>query len=369
MRSSAGLTRADELPAGASGRGRVPPAALLLAVLVAMSLGPGCARRPDPGEPGPAPAPLANTALVAEGHLFAPYHDLLLQPAGVTRDIGVQVPDPMRPQDIQQARPFGAVDMASMERGLRGRADALVDRYRSNVQRRQQQSAQVAIQSIREDSRPELDEELGALEDELAVSTFQARANAGQQINNLRLRLAVLDSRILNFPGEVPETLTQERVDLRAELERVQAGVESRIQQLEQEHQAQRQAAIDAWNERLERLATAERQQAEEQAAEQIARKRQTTDESVESFILRVQEQLRPGPQTTRTASGQLVVDLQGSDDAARQLERTANNIRQKMRSDAQLAAELVRETAHSRSTTGTTARVNARASRLIGVR
>lgn len=254
----------------------------------------------------------------------------------------------------------GMPDIRAVEKGLRGRADAMLQRYGENVLRREMDSARLAARVKRAEAEPELEREIEQTRQESTERAAAIRREAGPERNALQLRLAALDSRIRASLWEVPSTLTEEREKVAARIRELETGTESRIRALEAET-GERIARMRAvFEERMAHLEQEEMQSARKRAADPVHSKQQEAEAALQEVLA----QLRTAGSAPAAGSGLPAMRKISSTPAAPDFRGPRAAAQRKMREDARLAAELARETAEPGSGA---ARVRNRAALLLG--
>ncbi|MGQ9809527.1 MAG: hypothetical protein ACUVSM_00030 [Armatimonadota bacterium] len=254
----------------------------------------------------------------------------------------------------------GMPDIRAVEKGLRGRADAMAQRYGENVLRREMDSARLAARVKRAEAEPELERQIEQIRQESTESAAGIRREAGPERNALQLRLAALDSRIRASLWEVPSGLSEEREQVAVRIRELETGTESRVRALEAETEERITRMRAAFEERMAHLEQEEMQSARKRAADQLQSKQQEAGAALQEVLA----QLRTAGSAPGAEYGLPVTQKRSSPPAAPDFRGSRAASQRKMREDARLAAELARETAEPGSGAS---RVRSRAALLLG--
>lgn len=254
----------------------------------------------------------------------------------------------------------GMPDIRAVEKGLRGRADAMLQRYGENVLRREMDSARLAARVKRAEAEPDLERQIEQTRQESTERAAAIRREAGPERNALQLRLAALDSRIRASLWEVPSGLTEEREQVAVRIRELETGTESRVRALETETEERITRMRAAFEERMARLEQEEMQSARKRAADQLQSKQQEAEAALQEVLA----QLRTAGSAPAAGYGLPALRKKSSPPAAPDFRGPRAAAQRKMREDARLAAELARETAEPGSGA---ARVRNRAALLLG--
>jgi hypothetical protein len=329
---------------------------LIVSAAAALAFGAGgCgrgARAPEPVSP-----PAVDIRVLEEQHPFA----RLTGVSAVPRWSALPEGTGGTSGRLREGRTPGP-DIRAVEKGLRGRADALAQRYGENVLRREMDSARLAARVDRAAAEAGLEREIEQVRIESEERAAAIRREAGPQRNALQLRLAALDSRLRASLWEAPSGLTEERERVARQIRELEEGTESRIRELERET-AERMARMRAAFER--RMAREEEDRvrsARQRALEQARRKRQ----EAEALLEEVSAQLRARSAPPRPGDGLPVFPERAAAAGSPEFGSAEASVRRKVREDARLSAELARETAQPGSSAAT---VRSRAGKLLGGR
>lgn len=253
------------------------------------------------------------------------------------------------------------MDIRAVEKGLRGRADAMAQRYGENVLRREMDSARLEVRVKRAEAEPELERQIEKVRQESKERAAAIRREAGPQRTALQLRLAALDSRIRASLWEVPSGLSEEREQVAAQIRQLEAQTESRIRALEAETEGRIARMRTAFEEQMAYLEQEEMLSARKRAADQVQSKRQEAEAALEEVLA----QLGTAGSARGAGYGAPVSQIKGSrPSAAPDFRGSKGAAQRKMREDVRLAAELARETAEPGSSS---LRVRRRAAVLLG--
>ncbi len=254
----------------------------------------------------------------------------------------------------------GMPDIRAVEKGLRGRADAMAQRYGENVLRREMDSGRLAARVRRAEAEPELERQIEQIRQESTERAAAIRRDAGPERNALQLRLAALDSRIRASLWEIPSGLTEEREQVAARIRQLETETESGVRAMEAETEERIARMRAAFEERMAHLEQEEMQSARKRAADQVQSKQQ----EAEAALREVLAQLRTAGSARGAGYGLPAVQKRSGPPATPDFSGSRAAAQRKMREDARLAAELARETAEPGSGAS---RVRSRAALLLG--
>ncbi len=287
-----------------------------------------------------------DSRAVEERH---PFRRTVLPPAGPAAAAAV---DEGRPLPVRLRGGDGAPDIRTVERGLRGRAGAMAQRYEENVLRREVDSARLAARARRAAAAPELESEVERVREEGLERAAAVRREAGPRRMALRLRLAALDSRIRTGLREPPEDLAGERERTAGALRALEEETEARAASIERETGERIAALRTEFEERMARVEKEELQAAAARVREQTRRKQEDSGSALDEALAQLRA-LRPA----RSRAGHPADGAAAAPAPLPDLRKSREAVQRKVRDDARLAAELARETAGPGSSASQVAR------------
>lgn len=262
-------------PRGLAGR------TLPVLVLAALFMG-GCAQEPLPLPPT---VSLSDVERLSSGHIFSDRPGLLAQP-GPAQLHGFSVipaPEPLTGREFLVG--VTPMDISRIHAGLRGRSEASLEIFASNVRQQQEGVLRMALRLLESEKEPVLEMELAELEDQFYRTVSEVRSDAALQRRQLLMEIGVLQSqnRVLSTLHGTPDDMALEQKQ--AELQALDNRIEQQLRQ--QRHQIDREKQTLRDEYRLRQEAEVERQRllASAESTRRIEMRSRESRQAVSQFL------------------------------------------------------------------------------------